>query len=38
MWSVLMIGVGVIVGWQLPQPQWAKDLQARLVAWVRSKV
>jgi hypothetical protein len=37
MW-IVWIAVGIAVGWHLPQPQYAKDLEARLVAWVRSKL
>lgn len=29
--------VGVLVGWNLPQPQYAKDLQAKIVAKIKSK-
>jgi hypothetical protein len=36
--SVIACVAGIIIGWNLPQPQFAKDLQARLTAWVRSKV
>lgn len=37
MWIIAGVA-GVIVGWTFPQPQWAKDLQDKVVAWVKSKV
>lgn len=38
MWIGLGIVIGVAIGWHLPQPQYAKDLESRFVAWLRSKV
>jgi len=33
MWSMLFwVAVGIVIGWNLPQPRWAKSLQDRLVA------
>lgn len=29
--------VGVLVGWNLPQPQYAKNLQDKIVAKVKDK-
>lgn len=29
--------VGILIGWNLPQPQYAKDLQAKIVAKIKSK-
>lgn len=26
MWTLLMITLGIVIGWQLPQPQWASEL------------
>lgn len=34
----LGIVIGIAIGWHLPQPQYAKDLEAKLVAWIKSKV
>ncbi|MGD8206769.1 MAG: hypothetical protein PVH47_01700 [Thiohalocapsa sp.] len=37
MWSILFwIVVGVVIGWNLPQPSWAKSLQDRLVAAIKA--
>jgi hypothetical protein len=35
MW-IVWIALGVLIGWNLPQPQYAKDMQTKLVAWVRT--
>jgi di/tricarboxylate transporter len=33
MWSILFwVTVGIVVGWNLPQPDWAKTLQDKVVA------
>lgn len=37
MWIVWIV-VGVVIGWQLPQPQWAKTTQAAVVGWVKTKL
>lgn len=34
MWTLLMIGVGVLIGWNFPQPEYAKQFQA----WATTKV
>jgi hypothetical protein len=28
---VFWVAVGVVIGWNLPQPPWARDLQQRAV-------
>ena len=35
MWSMLFwVAVGIVIGWNLPQPRWAKELQDKLTnAW-----
>lgn len=37
MWTVSMIGVGVLIGWNLPQPAIAKTAQTKFVAWAKEK-
>jgi hypothetical protein len=33
MWSILFwVTVGIVIGWNLPQPDWAKTLQDKVVA------
>jgi hypothetical protein len=34
MWSAAMLIIGVFIGWNLPQPVWAKAAQD----WVKAKV
>ena len=29
--------VGAFIGWNLPQPTWAADLQAKVLAYLKSK-
>jgi len=38
MWTLAMIAVGILIGWQLPQPDIVKRAQASFVAWVRAKL
>ena len=36
MWSTLFwICVGIFIGWNLPQPTWAKSLQDKVVAAIK---
>ena len=28
--TLFWIAVGIVIGWNLPQPLWAKDLQAKM--------
>jgi len=32
---ILGLVIGILIGWNWPQPTWAKDGQARLLALVR---
>lgn len=34
MWSAAMLIIGVFIGWNLPQPAWAKSIQD----WVKAKI
>ena len=36
--AIFFIAVGIIIGWNLPQPPWAKDLQDRAVAAIRGLI
>ncbi len=37
MFSVIFwVCVGVLIGWNLPQPRWAKDIQDKAVAAIKS--
>jgi len=36
MWSTLFwVCVGILIGWNLPQPAWAKSLQDKVVAAIK---
>jgi hypothetical protein len=39
MWSILFwICVGILIGWNLPQPAWAKLLQDKTIAAIKRLV
>lgn len=33
--SLFWLLVGIVIGWNLPQPDWAKDMQDRVVKFFR---
>jgi hypothetical protein len=37
MTSLILIIIGMLVGWNLPQPIWAKTLQDKAVEMLRQK-
>ncbi|MGA7981112.1 MAG: hypothetical protein WCA32_12945 [Chromatiaceae bacterium] len=34
-WVLFWICVGILIGWNLPQPAWAKSLQDKTVAAIK---
>jgi hypothetical protein len=34
--TLFWILVGMFIGWNLPQPAWARDLQAKVVAAIKN--
>ena len=36
MYTLLILVIGIFIGWNLPQPPWAKAFQDRVVQMVRS--
>lgn len=36
MYTLIVLAIGVFIGWNLPQPPWARALQGNLVRFVRS--
>jgi hypothetical protein len=37
MWTILFwTCVGILIGWNLPQPAWAKTLQEKIVAAIKA--
>jgi hypothetical protein len=35
LWILFWICVGILIGWNLPQPPWAKALQDKAVAIIK---
>ena len=36
MHTLIVLAIGIFIGWNLPQPPWAKAIQAHIVNLVRS--
>ncbi len=36
MYTLIVLFIGVFIGWNLPQPPWAKSFQDGVVRFVRS--
>jgi len=36
MYTLIILVIGVFIGWNLPQPTWAKIIQDKVVGLVRS--
>ncbi len=34
--ALLILAIGIIIGWNWPQPAWAREIQDKVVDWVRS--
>lgn len=37
MFTAIIFGAGLLVGWNLPQPAWIKAWQDKLVAYVKGQ-
>jgi hypothetical protein len=35
--AIIYILIGAFLGWNLPQPEWAKNLQARAISYIKRK-
>ncbi len=33
--AIFFIAIGIVIGWNIPQPPWAKDLQDKAVDGIR---
>lgn len=33
--AIIFIVIGVFLGWQIPQPSWAKSIQNKVVSWIK---
>jgi len=36
MYTLIILAIGIFIGWNLPQPQWAKTLQDRVAQAIRT--
>jgi hypothetical protein len=36
LYTLTILIIGIIIGWNLPQPSWARDLQERIVNFVKA--
>lgn len=36
LYTLTILVIGIFIGWNLPQPPWARDLQNRVVNSIRS--
>lgn len=34
--TLFWIAVGILIGWNLPQPNWARELQGKVVASIKA--
>jgi hypothetical protein len=35
--AAVFVLIGAFIGWNLPQPQWAKDAQAKVLYYIKKK-
>jgi hypothetical protein len=35
MYTLIILLIGVFIGWNIPQPQWAKEIQQKVVGAFR---
>lgn len=33
--ALILVAIGIVIGWNLPQPPWARDTQERITSQVR---
>jgi len=33
--AAIYIAIGAFIGWNIPQPQWSKTLQDKVIGWFR---
>jgi hypothetical protein len=34
--ALIYIAIGLFIGWNLPQPEWAKALEEKVMNWFKS--
>jgi len=37
MYTLFVLAVGIFIGWNIPQPDWARDLQEKVMAKLRGR-
>lgn len=37
MYTLIVLAIGVFIGWNIPQPRWAHDLQEKAMAKLRGR-
>lgn len=38
LFNSFLVLIGILIGWNLPQPEYAKNIQAKVVAWFKKKL
>ncbi len=38
LYTLFILAVGIVIGWNIPQPPWAKDLQDRVLYSVKAMI
>lgn len=33
--TLLLLAIGIVIGWNLPQPDWARDAQEKVLGMIR---
>jgi hypothetical protein len=36
LYTLIILIIGIFIGWNLPQPPWARDVQARVVSSIKA--
>jgi hypothetical protein len=37
MYTLFVLAIGIFIGWNIPQPGWARDLQEKVMARLRGR-
>ena len=37
MYTLFILAIGIFIGWNIPQPDWARDLQEKAMAKLRGR-
>jgi len=36
--TLLILAIGIVIGWNIPQPLWARDLQEQAVSSIKAMI